>query len=258
MSHKLRHLCQFVCYLCHNVSQMGNRSPNGIAPGGSQMWLEIRRLWRCSKPLPPAGKPDPSSLPGLRVRGRQPWQTSIPGASFAKAIAPNGYEPCGTCDVCRSQDNPGLFDYLNGNRARQLSAAAAKDGSDAVQAVIDQLGFQNSPIIIDEADRLMIQQHRLFSLLEKPLAFSIIFNSVYPEKFNPQFVVRCVVLETELATREQTAGLIKREAIKEGVEFSDDEVEAILTKMALRNVMGQPRSAMVYLEQHLLVRTISR
>jgi len=166
----------------------------------------------------------------------------------------NGYEPCGVCAPCKSFEAApkDLMSVVMGDYITEMSAARSSDGAKAVEAVLDELSSMNAPLVVNEADRLMVQQHRLFQALEGDLRYPVFFSTIHPEKMDPQFVGRCVRIETARLDSAVLRQRLTQVAAAEGHPLPNGKIEAVLEHLGKVDAAGQMRDALVRLEQVLL------
>lgn len=162
-----------------------------------------------------------------------------------------GFEPCGDCPSCRAiMADPFHYSPFEGRGVMRVSASASK-GAPAVEAVIEALNYQYAALIVDEADRMMVQHEQLLPRLDKPLPFPVFFTTVKPEAFDAQFKGRCTVVETTPPSDDELIKYLKRIALAEGHPLDHDGVKSVMHALRKRGVVGQVRDALVELEKFL-------
>lgn len=161
---------------------------------------------------------------------------------------PEGVDLCGSCDACQrllrnetDMFGRGLFD--------EESAADGK----GFDHVLNWLNYGHGPLILDECDRMLIEQHRLLPLI-KQFRHPIIFTTVYAVKLDPQLKGRCMQFTLKPVPNQALRAYLHKIARSEGKEISDKEITRLLTEMAQAGEKGLVRNAMNRLETLLVLR----
>lgn len=167
----------------------------------------------------------------------------------------NGHEPCGDCDACGRCAEPSLMAFQGG--IRTVAAASTGDSKEAAKSVLDELHMPWDGMVVNEADRLLIQQQRLLDRLEKGLTFPVVLTTTDISKFDAQFLSRCAVLPVEPISKPQMLDLMREVALAEAVPVADGELEELLS--GLGGARGsQARDALNVLEGLLSRRLIGQ
>ena len=162
-----------------------------------------------------------------------------------------GVEPCGECDECRGC----LTDTINpwGGGIGVVAAAASGDPKDAAAAVIDQLRSPYDAVIVNEADRLLIQQQRLLHILERHLHCPVLFCTVNLNKFDDQFTGRCIPVETAAPSKAEVTAYLRQVAHCENVALHGGDIDRFVEALD-GSTAGQMRDLLMRFEGWLLQR----
>jgi len=153
--------------------------------------------------------------------------------------------PCGQCESCLRCVRPSLAAFQGG--IGTVAAASTGDARAAAQVVLDELMSPWDALIVNEADRLLIQQQRLLNRLEGDLAFPLVFTTTDLKKLDDQFVSRCVPVQVEPIGRADMVRLLAEVAVAESVVVSENELEQLLDGLGNTRA-GQARDALNALE----------
>ena len=147
---------------------------------------------------------------------------------------PHGYEPCGTCSACERTKELSKHRMFGG--VGTVAAAATGDPKQAATTVLEEMLQPWDGMVVNEADRLLIQQQRLLHRLEGGLAFPVVFTSTDIKKFDAQFKSRCAPVPIDPIPRPEMLRLLGEVAAAESAAVSQAELEQLL------NDIGDPRA----------------
>jgi len=160
-------------------------------------------------------------------------------------IRPNGYEPCEQCSVCSQTTEPSKYHFHGG--IGTVSAASSGDAKLAASDVLEDLFNPWDGLIVNEADRLLIQQQRLLERMEKGLPSPVVFTTTTFKAFNAQFISRCVPVPVQPIELAEMVRLLAEVAAAESVAVSENELEQLLDDLGDTRA-GQARDALNALE----------
>lgn len=155
----------------------------------------------------------------------------------------DGYEPCGTCDSCRSMD------LDNHSCCTEVDAASHGAVAD-VRVMKDVLAYRTTDkpqvIILDESHNLSHPaQNALLQILEegrKEVLF--IMCTTESKKMLPTIKSRCVELQMQLLSMPQIFARMKEVSDLEGFKYEEKAL-----KIVASYVRGHARDALIMLEQ---------
>ena len=162
-----------------------------------------------------------------------------------KGARGHGYEPCGACEVCDRCAMPTKIPMFGGIGA--VAAASLGDAKQAATTLLEELDFGWDGLVVNEADRLLIQQQRLLHRLEGGLTFPIVFTTTDINKFDAQFKSRCVPVPIEPIPKSDMLRLMSEVAAAESIAVSDQDMEKLLHNLG-DNRGGQARDVLIALE----------
>jgi len=166
----------------------------------------------------------------------------------------NGVDYCGTCDECQEIQECKLSAF--GRRLIEEVSAAASDGA-GMEYVLDWRNYGYGPLILDECDRMLRDQHRLLPLLPQ-FRHPIVMTTVYQDKLDQQLRGRCVQVALGPVRNQDLRPHLIEIALKEGIKLTDQEVTDLLTHMARRDQKGLVRNALNELETLLTLKSYAR
>lgn len=160
----------------------------------------------------------------------------------------HGYEPCGTCKVCKETEQRN--DHPFWGAICEVAAAASGDAEKAAEAVLDRFYKPFDAFVVNEADRLLIQQQRLLHLLENDLTRPILFCTTRPDKFDSQFKGRCILVNVEKVTNSEMADYLSKVSESEGLRITKEDALSIVESVP-PEAQGQVRDALMALDSYL-------
>lgn len=163
---------------------------------------------------------------------------------------PNGIEPCGECDSCKSMDRDNNPNYTEIDSA---SAGLVDDIRHMKETTSYRSGSKIKVITYDESHMLSkAAQNALLTILEegaKDVLF--IFCTTEANRMLPTIQSRCIVLRLKLLTSGQIASRVRKVAELEGIPV-EDKVPGLIGTY----VRGHVRDSMILLGQ--LANTIGK
>ena len=149
-------------------------------------------------------------------------------------------DPCDLCDACltsRKRDTGPLF-------GRIIELSAAHDADKVADRVREWAGFNTgNPLIVNEADRLLIEHKSLLAMLEREVSAPLFFCSAEAGKFSPEFLGRVPMIETVRVTASEMGDHLQRIAKQEGRTLPQEDLDSIVSTSN-----GQVRDALKKLE----------
>ena len=158
---------------------------------------------------------------------------------------PQGCEPCGECDVCELCETPTSAPLLGG--IGTVGAAATGDAREAAQDVINSLESPWDGVVVNEADRLLIQQQRLFDRLEVLDGRPLVFCTTDIKKFDEQFKSRCGDIGLNPIAKDEMLAFLTEVALAESVTITKDQLQGVLRDLGKARA-GQARDTLNMLE----------
>lgn len=142
---------------------------------------------------------------------------------------PDGCEPCDLCDMCKQTAKSSGIAMLGG--INETSAAATGDAKQAAEDVLEDFNLPWDAHIVNEADRLLIQQQRLLTILEERKTVPIVFSTTDLKRFDAQFQSRCKVVRVKPITEAEMVQFLVEVAEAEVVMVSRKQIETFLQRM---------------------------
>jgi hypothetical protein len=158
---------------------------------------------------------------------------------------PHGYEPCEKCSACARTMKPSKHSIHGG--IGTVAAASSGDAKRAATDVLEDLNLPWDALVVNEADRLLIQQQRLLDRMEAGLPSPVVFTTTDFKKFDGQFISRCVPVPVQPIERKDMVRLLAEVAAAESVAVSENELEQLLDDLGDTRA-GQARDALNALE----------
>ena len=168
-------------------------------------------------------------------------------AWVCKAGRPDGSDPCNACDVCEQTAQRPHQVWEGG--LYEGSAAASGDAKRAAEDVLDALSVMWDGYIVNEAERLLIQQQRLLAWIEAQ-SRPVVFCTTDITKFDAQFRSRCVIVEVAPVTEPDMVAFLAEIAEAESVKMAAIELHGFLRGLGPTRA-GQVRDVLVAFEPFL-------
>ena len=156
----------------------------------------------------------------------------------------DGADFCGACDECEEVQESKVSVF--GRNLIEEVSAAAYDGA-GMKYVLDWRDYGHGPLIMDECDRMLRDQHRLLPLLPQ-VRHPLVMTTVYDKKLDEQLKGRCIQISLGPVHNHELRPFIIAVAEKEGAQLNEQEVTELLTQMAHRRQKGLVRNALNELE----------
>ena len=148
-------------------------------------------------------------------------------------------EPCDICELCQTS---GKRDKgpMHG-RIVEVSAAQAPNA--VAKAVIEWTQFNwGNPLIVNEADRLLVKHKSLLGVLEREVSAPVFFCTTDIGQFSPEFIGRVSLIETVRVPDDVLTDHLRNIAGKEGADVPQDVLDGFVS-----DADGQVRDTMAHL-----------